>query len=78
MQLRVVSQVWVVSWCCGQVQSPNDVIRKKIEKRMKNTHTTQQKQTDNDYLVHQETPQACKKIALGLLYSAPDFLDKVP
>jgi len=45
---------------------------------MKNTHTTQQKQTDNDYLVHQETPQACKKIALGLLYSAPDFLDKVP
>lgn len=66
----------VVSWCCRWVQSPNDVIRKKVEKRTKNTHTTQQNQTNNDYPQHQETPQVCRKIALGFLYRTPDFLDK--
>lgn len=43
---------------------------------MKNTHTTQQKQTNHDYPQHQETPQVCRKIALGFLYRTPDFLDK--
>ena len=39
----------VVSWCCGQVQSPNDVT-KKIENAKKNTHTTIQKRTNNGFL----------------------------
>ena len=52
--------------------TPNDVIRKRIEKRIKNTHTTQQKQTNNDYPQHQET----RKIALDFPYRTPDFLDK--
>ena len=32
-----------VSWCCGRVQSPNDVAQK-IEKSLKNTHITIQRQ----------------------------------
>ena len=32
-------QTEVVSWCCGRVQSPNDLIQK-IQKTLKNTHTT--------------------------------------
>ena len=36
----------VVSWCCARVQSPNDIIQK-IEKTLDNTHTTEQKQTNN-------------------------------
>ena len=32
----------LVSWCCGRLQSPNDLIQK-IQKTLKNTHTTQHK-----------------------------------
>ena len=39
----------VVSWCCGQVQSPNDETQK-IENAKNNTHTTIQKRTNNGFL----------------------------
>ena len=40
----------VVSWCCCRMQSPNDVIQK-IEKSLKNTHTTTRRQWFPQHLV---------------------------
>ena len=39
----------IVPWCCGQVQSPDDVTQK-IENAKNNTHTTIQKRTNNGFL----------------------------
>ena len=41
-------EMLVVSWCCGQVQSPDDVIQK-IEKTLNYTHKLTQKQTKNSF-----------------------------
>ena len=47
--------ILVVSWCCGRVQTPNDVIQK-IGKILNNAHTTKQKRTNNGFRNIQKNP----------------------
>jgi len=47
----------VVSWCCGRLQSPNDVIQK-IEKALNDSHTTTQRRTNNGFRNTMKHPQS--------------------
>ena len=52
----------VVSWCCGRVQSPNDVMQK-VERTLNNTRTTKQKRRNQQWLPQQPSEGEREKVA---------------
>ena len=69
----MISTFQTVVWCCGRVQSPNDVIQK-IERTLNKTHTTTQKRTNNGLRNTKKPPcitrEPCPALAMKSRFSS--------